>query len=74
MKSWRQSHQSLGYSLESFRKRDKPPIGISWRMDDKVKGQWVYFYRGVDKEDQTVDFMLSEKRDEPAARAGCQNR
>ena len=36
----------------------------------KVKGRWVYLYRAVDKEGQTVDFMLSEKRDEPAARAG----
>lgn len=44
----------------------------SWRMDEtyiKVKGQWVYLYRAVDKEGQTVDFMLSKKRDEPAARA-----
>ena len=58
---------------ESFRKHYKPPVGISWRMDEtyiKVKGQWVYLYRAVDKECQTVDFMLSEKRDEPAARAG----
>ena len=57
---------------ESFRKRYKRPVGISWRMDEtyiKVKGQWVYLYRAVDKEGQTVDFMLSEKRDEPAARA-----
>ncbi len=35
----------------------------------KVKGKWVYLYRAVDKEGQTVDFILSEKRDEPAARA-----
>ena len=35
----------------------------------KVKGQWVYSYRAVDKEGQTVYFMLSEKPDEPAARA-----
>jgi putative transposase len=55
-----------------FRKRHKRPVGVAWRMDEtylKVKGQWVYLYRAVDKEGDTVDFMLSEKRDEPAARA-----
>jgi putative transposase len=35
----------------------------------KVKGQWVYLYRAVDKAGNTVDFMLSEKRDQPAAMA-----
>ena len=57
---------------ESFRKGYKRITGFSWRMDEtyiKVKGQWVYLYRAVDKEGKTVDFMLSEKRDEPAARA-----
>ena len=57
---------------EVFRKRFKRPVGSSWRMDEtyiKVKGKWVYLYRAVDKEGKTVDFMLSEKRDEPAARA-----
>ena len=57
---------------EVFRKRSKRPVGISWRMDEtyiKVKGQWVYLYRAVDKDGKTVDFMLSEKRNEPAARA-----
>ena len=29
----------------------------------------MYLYLAVDKEGNTVDFMLSEKRDEPAARA-----
>ena len=55
---------------ESFRKRHKRPVGISWRIDEtyiKVKSQWVYLYRAVDKEGNTVDFMLSDKRDEPAA-------
>ncbi len=33
----------------------------------KVKGQWVYLYRAVDKHGDTLDFMLSERRDEEAA-------
>ncbi len=33
----------------------------------KVKGEWVYLYRAVDKLGDTVDFMLSEKRDEAVA-------
>lgn len=55
-----------------FRKKHRKPVGNSWRMDEtyiKVKGKWVYLYRAVDKEGKTIDFMLSEKRDEPAARA-----
>lgn len=57
---------------EVFRKHHKRSTGGSLRMDEtyiKVKGQWMYLYRAVDKEGYTVDFMLSEKRDEPAARA-----
>ena len=56
----------------SFRKRHKRRVGGSWRMDEtyiKVKGKWMYLYRAVDKEGQTVDFMISEKRDESAARS-----
>ena len=52
----------------SERLRVKPPWSTQPYM--KIKGQWVYLYRAVDKVGQTVDFMLSEKRDEPAARAG----
>lgn len=57
---------------ETFRKHHKRTTGISWRVDEtyiKVKGQWLYLYRVVDKEGHTVDFFFSEKRDEPAARA-----
>ena len=42
----------------------------SWRMDEtyiKVKGEWVYLCRAVDKLGNTIDFMLSQKRDKPAA-------
>ena len=34
----------------------------------KVKGEWKYLYRAVDSTGNTVDFMLSEKRDRKAAK------
>ncbi|WP_418287821.1 IS6 family transposase [Legionella israelensis] len=55
----------------SFRKQYKKQVGTSWRMNEtyiKVKGVWMYLYRAVDKEGNTVDFMFSEKRNERAAR------
>jgi len=33
----------------------------------KVKGQWRYYYRAVDKEGNTIDFLLTAKRDTKAA-------
>ena len=33
----------------------------------KVRGDWCYLYRAVDRDGQTLDFMLSETRDEAAA-------
>ncbi len=55
----------------NFRKR-KRKVANSWRMDEtyiKVKGKWVYYYRAVDKYGAIIDFYLSEKRDEAAAKA-----
>jgi putative transposase len=55
---------------EAFHCR-KRPVWVSWRMDEtyiRVKGQWRYLYRAVDKCGQTIDFLLTEERDEPAAR------
>jgi putative transposase len=34
----------------------------------KVKGRWTYLYRAVDRDGQTLDFMLSERRNLAAAR------
>jgi transposase-like protein len=53
-----------------FRTR-KVPVGGSWRVDETyilVGGQWKYLYRAVDRMGQTVDFLLTARRDEAAAR------
>jgi len=42
----------------------------SWRLDEtyiKVKGQWKYLYRAVDKHGDTVEFYFSAHRDQLAA-------
>ncbi|OTP75021.1 Transposase [Caballeronia sordidicola] len=49
----------------------KQGIGRSWRMDEtyiKVKGEWKYLYRAVDKAGDTIDFLFRAKRDKAAAR------
>ena len=38
----------------------------SWRVDEtyiEVKGEWKYLYRAVDSDGNTLEFMLSAKRD-----------
>ncbi|RAN73317.1 IS6 family transposase [Bacillus sp. SRB_331] len=43
----------------------------SWRVDEtyiKVKGQWMYLYRAVDSEGNTIDFYLSKSRNHKAAK------
>jgi putative transposase len=57
--------------LEAAFHRRKRPVRSSWRMDEtyiKVKGEWRYLYRAVDKIGQTLDFLLTEQRDEQAAK------
>jgi transposase-like protein len=47
------------------------PVGRSWRCDEtyiKVKGQWTYLHRAVDRQGWTVDFLLSERRNVAAAK------
>ena len=58
--------------LAAVCRRRKRPVGRSWRMDEtyvKVGGQWKYLYRAVDRDGDTIDFLLRAKRDHAAARA-----
>ncbi len=62
----------LHYSpqLDAAFRRKKNRVGKRWRMDEtyiKVKGQWKYYYRAVDKQGQTIDFLLTATRDKKAA-------
>ncbi len=44
--------------------------GRSWYVDEtyvKVNGRWCYLYRGIDRDGNLVDSMLSETRDMDAA-------
>jgi IS6 family transposase len=54
-------------------KRMQPHLrmsGTSYRIDEtyvKVSKEWKHLYRAVDSHGQTIEFMLSAKRDVPAA-------
>jgi putative transposase len=57
-------------ALEKAFRRCKRAVGKSWRMDEtyvKVRGEWKYLYRAVDKEGNTVDFLLRARRNKAAA-------
>jgi len=55
-------------------KRIRPHLNTtndSWKIDEnyiKVKGTWKYLYRAIDSKGNTLDFMLSAKRDAKAAK------
>ena len=52
-------------------RRDLRHPNRSWRVDEtyvRVAGRWTYLYRAVDSAGETIDFMLSPKRDLTAAK------
>ena len=56
---------------KAFRRR-QCPVSQSWRMDEayvKIKGKSAYLYRAVDKDGNTIDFLLTPNRDRDAAKA-----
>ena len=53
-------------------RRRKKTVNGSWRMDEtyiKLNGKWVYLYRTLDKEGNTIDFLLRSRRNAVAAKA-----
>jgi len=63
-------HQ-YGPELDKRVQRHLKQTNDSWRVDEtyiKVKGQWMYLYRAVDSEGNTIDFYLSKSRDTKAAK------
>jgi hypothetical protein len=56
--------------LEAAFHRRKRPVWRRWRLDEtdrRVKGHWSSLARAVDQTGQTIDFLLTEHRDEHAA-------
>jgi len=63
--------QAYAAKLQQGVRRHLRPCTGSWRVDEtyiKVKGAWTYLYRVVDSLGQTIDFLLSARRDAAAAK------
>jgi transposase-like protein len=56
--------------LERFNRR-KRAVTDRWHIDEtyiKVRGRWMYLYRAIDSNDDTVEFWFSERRNLAAAK------
>jgi len=68
-------HLALGTGLRTAAKQTLPPTSEadeqSYRTDEtyiKVKGEDKYLYRAVDSTGQTIEFLLTAKRDAAGAK------
>ncbi len=46
------------------------PTNDSWKVDEtyiKVRKKWMYLYRAIDSDGNTLDFLLTARRNAPAA-------
>lgn len=65
---WVQRYAPL---LEKRCRAKLKPTNDSWRVDEayiKVKREWMYLYRAVDSDGNTIEFMLSPTRDAVSAK------
>ena len=63
--------QTYAPQLDKRCRRHLRPTSHAWRVDEvyvKVKGQGRWLYRAVDKYGDTLDFLLTAKRDATAAK------
>ncbi|WP_229188714.1 IS6 family transposase, partial [Bacillus cereus] len=64
-------HEFGNLIYQIWKKKNKS-VELSWKLDEtyiKVKGEWCYLYRAIDKEGYTLDIQLRKKRDHQAAYA-----
>jgi putative transposase len=62
---------AVGPQLEAAFHRRKRPVWSSWRVDDthvRICGPWRSLHRAVDKAGQTIDLLLTVRRDERPVR------
>src|SRR5207247_3708939 len=67
---WRWVRRSAPSSNQRLRRERRHP-NRSWPVDEtyvRFAGNWTYLYRAVDSAGDTIDFMLSPKRDLTAAK------
>jgi IS6 family transposase len=67
---WRWVQRYAPILNQRLRREVRRPNG-SWRVDEtyvKVAGRWTYLYRAVDSAGETIEFMLSPRRDLIAAK------